>query len=232
MRGGRRDAFGLAPAWSPSRVPPSRASSAPPAVGSPQHRPAASPSWQESHGRGAKNKRAVPLVFKHTSAGARGRRKWPALHSWASFLFGGTPEKNLLLSRGRRRRQLGHEAAQLIHVRACNRAGCGAVAAGQSIRGEASGHGRNTSPPLHPWGSFPSPAAARETQKGARRGRQAVFFLQCTLDQSEGGKATGGRAEFWKQQLPPAQAAWPQTPLSEGDSSPPTPKTPAVGTGK
>lgn len=69
LQGGRSHAFGVASAWSPIQVPPSCAFLALPTVSSPQHRPATSPSWQESHGA---NKRAVPLVFKHTSAGARG----------------------------------------------------------------------------------------------------------------------------------------------------------------
>lgn len=69
LQGGRSHAFGVASAWSPIQVPPSCAFLALPTVSSPQHRPATSPSWQESQGA---NKRAVPLVFKHTSAGARG----------------------------------------------------------------------------------------------------------------------------------------------------------------
>lgn len=69
LQGGRCHAFGVASAWSPIQVPPSCAFLALPTVSSPQHRPATSPSWQESQGA---NKRAMPLVFKHTSAGARG----------------------------------------------------------------------------------------------------------------------------------------------------------------
>lgn len=63
LQGGRRDAFGVAAAWSLSRVPPSCAFLALPTVSSPQHRPATSPSWQESHG--AKQTCRAPCFYTH-----------------------------------------------------------------------------------------------------------------------------------------------------------------------
>lgn len=103
------------------------------------------------------------------------------------------------------------------------------LAVGQSIRGEAGGRGRHTSPPLHPWDSFHSPGGS---ERGSEGSTGCFFSSQCTLDRSKGGKATGGRAEFGEQQLPPMQAAWPHAPRAEGDSGPLTPKNHGGGDGK
>lgn len=151
------------------------------------------------------------------------------MHSWALFLSGAMPAKNPLLSRGRWRCQVGHEAARHIHVRARTRAGCGAVAAGQSVRGEAGGCERHTSPPLHPWGSFPSPGGS---ERGSEGGTGCFFPPNARSTEAKEEKQPVGEQSLESSSSPRCKQRGPTHRALKATAVPSPQKNTAEGTGK
>lgn len=216
----------MASAWSLSRVPPSCAFLALPTVSSPQHRPATSPSWQESHG--AKQTCRAPCFYTHLCRRS-GLKEAASIAQLGIVSFWVHASKKSFVVPGQMEMP-SWPRSRPAHPCACTHP-CW-------LRGSG---GRAE----YPWGGWwlweahiasPAPLGQLSQPRGLRKGLgggHGLFFSsQCTLNRSKGGKATGGRAEFGEQQLPPMQAAWPHAPRAEGDSGPLTPKKHSRGDGK